>query len=765
MGLTKLHPIIKEVFPEAICHVNRQVDAVMCDVVSQTYTSNKVGSEGHKKKAFEVGCVNPYDSDEEKRVYDPITGTETYPKPWEIAKHVMVDSLNLVTWKARFMLFFTDRREIELIWKARTRKRRAISAAKRLEPYPLNAIKAFVDEGVIDAKGKLDTEFPLRGDRVMINFKHRQLFMDYLLHWSLRYAWPSGSNYIFRVQGHTEHAILANPDEPFTLDDPIEYAEADYEIPWQMKTLYEKYGCRSFVVFSVDSDLILILLARFFDLLIAPLGVEEGNRGMEIFLFRGKLPKDKNGNDQPAYINMRAVAQRLAAASCSSGLFTSIAILSHDSDYFDKKWATSYVNMKVGYYYMKQIARYFVQLGKPFDWKSFASIKRLIHCMLHCHEHFTRMSRSLRPKCGWKPKRVKKSFADDGKGKGDVDDQEDEGGEADGVDEGDDDNGPALFQAQPASYRPPKPNSAPLTPEQEEEQARLAKEAEERAQQTNLLLREINAFHIPQFASLQSTVDSLMGEGKKKKKTVPNWLKNGLDLENTFKTLISVLDKAEEEKKLAAQKERERKRKQNVQSLRLDAFENFHSSVAETKEELTVSKFKASHIVFEDNGTSDLQFDPVDVVDLEAVDDTGMPSAPSQPVASQQEPSGEGETKLTDSLQVYLNTVGTRYIKDQLAQDGTEVELMFIRSSSQDKPVPVLTTSPTKPTADKIFDASQRRLFQNSDCTPWEMFCVFSNMIHNLQIWPTNPFSEGKRLSLTNDSSNEWFYAKDHFQT
>jgi hypothetical protein len=740
MGLKDLHSRIKEAFPHAICHFNGKVDAILCDTVSQAYTSSTIGSEGHKhqRENQQVGVVDPDDSDEDRRFFDPVMSGQKFPTPAEIAKHIMVDSLSLSVWSPRFAMFFTDRRDVPLLWKARTRALRAKAMTKRMAPYPKDSIHGFTDEGVIGPDGKVDPRFPLRGDQIMMDQTHRQLFMDYLLKWSFKYPWPTGCNYIFRVQGHIEHAILANDEEPFTLGDPTEYAEADYEIPFQIRNLYD-LGCRSFIVFSVDSDMILILLA-FWELLLAPMGVENGNKGVDIYLFRGKLPKDENKNDRPAYISMRTLAHQIQVANADSSLFTSIAILSHTSDYFEKKWATNYVNMKVGYVYLSAIGSYFSKMG-GFRWHDFASVKRLIHCLLHCHAHYTSMSRKLRPKCGWQPKRVKK-LSSSANGEVDGGDNENEDGE---------ETGPMLDMfAQDNETKEQVANYQKNASDMQDTAARV--------DALNSLMREIRGFKIPPFASLQETVEDLMGDGRKRKKNVPNWLKNGLELEQTFTTLISVLDRKDEEKKKAMKDAKEAARKQAIRRLaQTNAFENVEfDGEGDAPAHIKASHFQAASVSFQRDGTARMQVEETETTADQLVVTTEGPNRPDSPATPPSSP-GPSVPKPVESVQLYLDSVKTRYIEARMDENTPEVMMIDQTNANgtEQKQMAIVALSPKKKPMERVFDWGQQNMLKLSDATPWEMYFVFNLMIRHLKIMPGNPFAAA-RLGLRSDDTEKF---------
>jgi len=689
MGLFNLHPTLKATFPLVICTSPGKVQVVLVDSAALTYTTTQIGAEGHRDNVQEVGAFNADSGDELQVLFDPVTNADFHcPKPSELAKHILVDSLELDSWKPDTLVIHTDRGNKDHGWKARKREQRAQQQVKRATPYPQDDVVDFTDDAVINAKGEHQTRFPLRGDRLMADRNHRQALMKYLLDFAIRYDWPAGCNYMFRFQGFEPHVILANPDEPIVLDDTTEFAEADYEVPYMLKQFYVKMGKREFIVYSKDSDLILILLAVFFDQLSAPMGVEHGDHGAQIYLFRGRLPKDKDGNDQPAYIDMRRLASELRARDSTPSLFCSTAILLHDSDYFSKKWATSYINYRVGYLYMSHIAAHFKQVPGGFDWRKFAHIKRLLHCLLHCHDHYSSITRKLRPKCGWKAKKLKITGAAESK------DEED--GEDDGI--------PMHFD--PVALQR-KTSSAILTAEQVQQ---MEQDDATRTAALNQVFREISDFRIPSFQSLETTADVLMGEGKKRKKKVPNWIQNAYDIEKTFSTLISELDRED-----ARKKEEDRKRRE---------------SNASAKKLFAVQGSQTNPIYV--TGDSDV-------------------SNRERKIAASWLEAPDEETKVprpVESIARYMEVIGEPFMRNHPDQRVTATTVEAEDPHDPEGKIALLTVSPVKDAYDRMFDSRKKALLREFDCTPWEMFNVFSLMIHNLEVLQHNPFKDGKRLPL-----------------
>lgn len=293
------------------------------------------------------------------------TQKEVFNKPRDIAEHVFNRPLEN-NWGAEHIFFIGDTRHIQVKAKAHTQAKRSASQQKYNPAYEV-PITGFIDDFVLGENGVPYAKFELVSARLMSKREHRQILYDYLAEYASRRRWEEHINLFFDFQGRPEVVVSQHPTERASIFPPRNrmYSEADQEIPHRIKQINQKTGKNKFLVWSVDSDLVLITLGQFYNQL-----VSTGSDHISIVQARGP----------DSYFSINALALELKRQRISVDLFIAICIVACDTDFTSKSHYTNMIGADLIMSNAGQFATYF---GDKFDYRSQHDFEALLHCILY----------------------------------------------------------------------------------------------------------------------------------------------------------------------------------------------------------------------------------------------------------------------------------------------------------------------------------------------------------------------------------------------
>ena len=344
---------------------NERPDVMMTEIMAALYTARP--NSKRKREAL----LNPgpselklYTADEAIPVEEMVE-KEVFNRPRDIAEHVFMRPLEY-SWGAGHIFFVGDHRNIKVKAKAHTQAKRSASQQK-YNPAYTETITKFTDDFVLGENGKVYTKFELVSSRLMSKREHRQVLYDYLAEYAGRHRWEDHVNLFFDFQGRPEVTVDQNPTERASIFPPRNrvYSEADQEIPYRIKQINKATGKNKFLVWSVDSDLVLIMLGQFY-----PQLVSNGSDRITIVQARGP----------DSYFSINRLALELKRQKMSVELFVSICIMACDTDFTSKSHYTNMIGADMILSNADQIATYF---GGKFDCRSQHDFEALLHCILY----------------------------------------------------------------------------------------------------------------------------------------------------------------------------------------------------------------------------------------------------------------------------------------------------------------------------------------------------------------------------------------------
>lgn len=373
MGFTGLWKLLNELFPDAfITALGRERFEVMINEIMAALYTASAGAAPQAEKKMSLSPSKPMTLHVNLDGSNPLPETSwedsaeerAYSCPEDIAKHAFDRPMSR-RFGAGHIFYVGDDATIKLTVKEYTREKRKESQLRYNPPYE-EEITRFTNKFVMGPNDVPYPNFKLESRRIMSNHKHRQLLFNFFYRWAKERRWEEPINLFVDLQGCPHLVVDRHPTERANLF-PFGrrmHTEADQEIPRLIRKIVKETKFRKFLVWSVDSDVMIILLAIFFDMLV--------NDEIRIVQMR----------DETRMVDLNILAKCIAQEKLNIGLFVAICIVACDTDFTSKSHYTHLIGASkiMSLDWIRVIASWF---GNQFNFEMKQDLEALIHVILH----------------------------------------------------------------------------------------------------------------------------------------------------------------------------------------------------------------------------------------------------------------------------------------------------------------------------------------------------------------------------------------------